>query len=60
MCTDPDAFRSEIRSILRGDPGRLPEFLGVFAGVTTPSALAELLEMPEEEMQRIASASVGA
>lgn len=57
MCTDPDAFRSEIRSILKNDPRRLPEFLDIFAGITTPSALAELLEMPEEEMRKIVSAS---
>jgi len=53
MCTNIEAFKREVVSIIRQDPSRISEMCTVFQGVDTPEKLAEYVEIPQEEMTRL-------
>lgn len=56
MCTDVEAFRSEILSLIRREPDSIDEMCKVFLDVDTPEKLADFLEISQMEMKELMSA----
>jgi hypothetical protein len=53
MCTNAEAFKAEIRSIVLTRPDRIIEMCSLFSDVDTPEKLAEFIDIPKEEMHAL-------